>query len=487
MRDRKKYVTLFGLLVLLPVVWILYRWTIVQITHDEAWSFHMCYKLLWENLDHTANNHVLNSFFMIIETHTLGTALFPIRLHTILSFFGLLYLLFRWGQKLESNISFVLLITLLLFNTYIMDFFGLARGYGMGMFFGLWALYEISYSVGFSPKKRIKIYLLLILASLSVYTELYFLMGFLVFEFFFIALPTFGHRSGLVQYVKWIWIPLLFIFLARLHLNIIRHAGDLEEGLRNGFFQDTIGMFFQRSFDPFITLKVASILGMILMGALIIFLIRYSHSRQLPAWRVSVIMMILLFIHFVFFRIYYIPYPFGRTSLYFITLLFASIVIVVDHLIHRNRSLKRVMLFVVLLILGLHLTYAIQIKNPRTTFEWWGGQGVKEAVIDMAKIENRNMDSLNLLFYSWHVGDYMNYYHVLSDKYRTITNNSYIYESIIDNRIENTEGIIPDSFDYVWTMDKDTFIRYRITPELFDTIGYYPDMETWVLKRKIIF
>jgi len=123
----------------------------------------------------TANNHVLNSL-LIKALFSLGaSSLAIIRLPNVLSFILYLY----WGYKISvGKLSPVLglgCFTLLICNPFLLDFFGLARGYGLSLGFMMGSLYfGAEFFESRSTSSLIKALLLASLSVLSVFSMIYF-------------------------------------------------------------------------------------------------------------------------------------------------------------------------------------------------------------------------------------------------------------------------------------------------------------------------
>lgn len=103
----------------------------VEITFDEAYTFlNYIYTDDVFNVG-IANNHILNSFLVNITTK-LGYSEIFIRLPNLLS--GVLYIFFTY-KFLKNKNNKILGYALLLSNPYILDYFSIARGYGISTFF----------------------------------------------------------------------------------------------------------------------------------------------------------------------------------------------------------------------------------------------------------------------------------------------------------------------------------------------------------------
>lgn len=135
----------YTLLALLALCYVTIRAVGVGITFDEAWTIHSyvpnSFMHILNFTPPDANNHLLNTLSIKLLFAMGSEQLWLARLPNVLAF--LLYLYFsyricsRFLQPLLGLCGFVLLV----FNPFLLDFFGLARGYGMSMGFLMASLY----------------------------------------------------------------------------------------------------------------------------------------------------------------------------------------------------------------------------------------------------------------------------------------------------------------------------------------------------------
>ena len=116
-----------------------YRAATFPFTHDESLSFAgFTWDPMWAK---TANNHLLNTWLMRLCSALFGDSEFSLRLPNILAhaayLAGSLRLLGRFQPAVLRLVGFVLLNL----NPFALDFFFLARGYGLAMAFVVWSLY----------------------------------------------------------------------------------------------------------------------------------------------------------------------------------------------------------------------------------------------------------------------------------------------------------------------------------------------------------
>jgi len=136
--------TVILLLSIFAVCFLIYKATNTSITHDEAITFNRYLSL--NPLDIIAykrsstNNHILNTLFVKVFNKIFGSSEISIRMPNILSgavYFLCVFLLIRNLNNCLVLIGFVLMTC----NPFLLDFFALARGYGLAMATMLCSIY----------------------------------------------------------------------------------------------------------------------------------------------------------------------------------------------------------------------------------------------------------------------------------------------------------------------------------------------------------
>lgn len=112
----------------------------MDMTHDEAYSYRMIKTNYLRALVGSANNHWLNSIFMEIFNMIFGDEPGYLRLGSVLAFPFYAWGIYRLGQLTGSLPVQLFFYALTLLNPYIVDWFSLARGYGLAMTFEVWSL-----------------------------------------------------------------------------------------------------------------------------------------------------------------------------------------------------------------------------------------------------------------------------------------------------------------------------------------------------------
>ncbi|MCO4807670.1 MAG: hypothetical protein KC456_13890 [Flavobacteriales bacterium] len=161
----------FALLLALIVLMTLVRAYLIPPTQDEVISFfeYAISDSSWMLDTRTSNNHLLNTILGKACTLLFGLNMFAFRLTNVLAL--ILYGLGVWriGSRLKFEMKWLLMINLL-FAYPIIEYFGLARGYGISFAF---LLLQLSYLLEYVTQRKLKdLYLSVLCLGLAVFANL---------------------------------------------------------------------------------------------------------------------------------------------------------------------------------------------------------------------------------------------------------------------------------------------------------------------------
>lgn len=153
---------LYSALFAMAFLYIIGRGVWLSLTIDEALSFFH----LSETSIISANDHFLNSQLMRFCMAVFGESEWSLRLPNMLSFglFGVAG--FRLLKPIQEPVLFTIGSLLFFFQPFVLEFFSLARGYGLGLSFAIFAL-AIAMEDG-KTKEWVKSLSILVLLSLAV-------------------------------------------------------------------------------------------------------------------------------------------------------------------------------------------------------------------------------------------------------------------------------------------------------------------------------
>lgn len=120
---------------LLAFFYVALRSFLLSFTIDESMTYRFVVGL-WEDKNHS-NNHFLNTQLMKVCSRLFGNEAWSLRLPNLISFLFYLYAVWRLLRNAYSKYSFLFGIVVLLALPYMLEFFGLARGYGLSIAFSM--------------------------------------------------------------------------------------------------------------------------------------------------------------------------------------------------------------------------------------------------------------------------------------------------------------------------------------------------------------
>lgn len=227
--------------------YIFLRSILVCFTHDESLS----YTILTGNESQlfTANNHWLNTILMKCCSLILGYSEWSLRLPNVLAFGLYAYSIIKILQLSKLHYLTIWLAILVFFlNPFLLDFFALARGYGLGMGFLTFALYQ-GFRFFYLDQKTSNLVLFLLSSIACIYANYAFFTPILALELSFFLLFLKLHL-GLWKKMTLVYlIEICLLIPAVLNIQYLSKMNELYAGGDNGVFQDTLKSIFHFSYE----------------------------------------------------------------------------------------------------------------------------------------------------------------------------------------------------------------------------------------------
>jgi len=188
----------------------------------------------------TANNHVLNTLLIKVLFLLGVSSLAIVRLPNALAFIFYMYWAYRINSKWLSPFVGLSCFALLMCNPFLLDFFGLARGYGISLGFMMGALYfGAEFFESRSMLSLIRALLLASLSVLSIFSMIYFWSG--LAATLTLACVLKRDWSGLKKSLLCCLIIGLALFgCIAVPVFRLRESGSLYYGGDNSFYADTL-------------------------------------------------------------------------------------------------------------------------------------------------------------------------------------------------------------------------------------------------------
>ncbi len=399
------------------IAYVILRSYHLSFTYDEAAS----YFLINGNANpNSANNHILNTFLMRICSSLFGNSELALRLPNVLSFGLYIVGCFLILRNLKNKWFAIVGGSLLLFNPIIIEFFSLARGYGISIGFLMLSLYfllrrNFNYS---SYKLLIRDFTFsMFFAILAIFANLttvnYYIAILAIFIIQYLLLSRQSLNLSYKTHLSFVGIALLTcipLYFCIIRLLLLSELHELYFGV--DFIEHSLNslIFYSLYLSEYPSLVFVLIkLGIIVslpLGILSMFIKRPISKNFLIITSLLIILIIGLIVeHYLFDS----RYPYGRTALYFIPIFSLYIYYFLEHIIqffnNRRQSLfSAIFCIAVFIPLIFHLSSNLNLKRTKT---WPSDAPIKNAmkIIDEYK-EDRNITFSN----NWVFEQSINYY-----------------------------------------------------------------------------
>lgn len=256
------------------LVYVTYRAYRLSFTFDEIVSYDLLQGLSLDTVGKSANYHLLNSLLMKACNGLFGSSELSLRLPNVLAFVLYAIASIRIGSLIEKHYRLHIVI-LLTSMPFVLDFFSLARGYGLGIGFVLLSLTFLLHFV--NDRRFLQALLSLFCAMLGVLANYTTLNYFLPALFVLILIILLDSKKFKLLFAA-ILILLAGGFLSALWpiLMELKNGGQLFFGGKTGLFYDTVGSLGRcfGYFKPFT--PVAEIIFVILFSISIIVAITFT-------------------------------------------------------------------------------------------------------------------------------------------------------------------------------------------------------------------
>jgi hypothetical protein len=370
----------------------------VAFTFNEAYSF-QDFVLIPKNwgflslLTPSANNHFLNTFLMIPFFVLFGFTEFALRLPSVLSYLIYLYAAYAISFRLKKIWLALACFLLLNLNLYLLDFFSLARGYGLAIAFMLLSYYYLlrcadKNAAGANRRDIVKV---LLPAALSVLANLVYLYYFLtavtillVCHFYLfvkdenkLTLRTIARffRFKQVPFILFNLILLLVIFLPE---TLIMHfwAGLISFGGNEGLWQNTFksiieGLLYGGQYFKGLIPLVGCVFGTTILFSVAMNIREALKGRIITDYLFPTIGVLLIaMLNLLQFKLLGTPFLAERTALIYYPFIILLFVYSLHHLICRGRIVRLAALCSIAFITGVLLFHFIRSMNFTSTRKW---------------------------------------------------------------------------------------------------------------------
>ena len=396
----------------------------------------------------SANTHWLNSFFMKLFSLFWGDAPGFLRLHSVIAYPFFAMAIIRLSNFTGKWFLGLFFFCLVIFNPYIIDFFSLARGYGLALTFQAWVLvYFIRAATAEDFHYRDWLHVL-ILSSFMLASNLSYLYSVLGIAFFFavkaFVFPGSGYSIKSKQVNIILGLFFLLIFFCICDLMFIKYYGkDLEFGGDSEFLQSLFGSVWKGSlyfYNPSL-LETVMIYGsfLLLIVSAIFFSYQCFKKQKLnKGLLLMIVVLAILLLNLAFHLAFNTPFLYGRTALQWYV---PSILMIVLLLNEWLKSMKNILLpSLGILASGLIVFHFAMQARLGYCFEW-RNQAETDLLMKVIKqVQPKNMAIGNY-------GVYANYYKLLDADLAKLPIKNLVESKLVDCNPQAMKEL--DQFDYI--------------------------------------
>jgi len=362
----------------------------------------------------TANTHWLNSLGMKTGYTLLGHQPWQLRIFSIASWLLYGFSAIKISNALTHKILGFALFIVLTLNPFVLDFFSLARGYGLTCAFVLACMWQITKLLKEEIAKPNDWQTLLVFAMLALfsnYTSLYFLMALIAAFIFFCILKKKWNVLWQPMYKNWYILVigagvfavanLLFI---KLYTKDLEYGGDTDMGysLLGSMIRGTL--YFHGN-ETLITIITYVILFLIIVCFAYAFYQYNKYRKITPLVFTATMLLFISLLSFGFHIAFGTPYLFSRTTL----MLYPCIATMFFYFFNdisiahsKTKLLVHGLGFSVIIVMTIHFFSCFNFKY---CFEWIE-QAESKGGFDFLAYEKAR----HVVLHKWHYGVFANYY-----------------------------------------------------------------------------
>jgi hypothetical protein len=449
---------------LLLLSYVVVRAATLSITYDEAWTMiGFVQQQFMDILSYSpcsTNNHILNTILIKLTVVLSGETVFKARLPNVLAF--ILYLFYSWRIcGFFPNVKGMLAFLVLLLNPFMLDFFGLARGYGLSLAFEMASLYYLILFISGDGRPR-HLTLCLVLGGLAV------ISNFTLINFYFGAAAAMFLHTLIRRRPIWqctlhaLLVTGVLLLIVWEPLRKIRLNGSIDYGGNTGFYHDTLlslaryTVYSQQPADwiRYLLNIILLAFGLASAGAFI-----KKEFWTDGKYGVSCVLFVAILSVLAQYHILRIPFVIDRTALFLVPLFNLSFLFVLDH----NMKVFAQAAVVALAVL-MTLNFFIH-ANLYKTVSWFYNAHDLEVLNKINKAGEVSGKKLHV-GYSWPFNCTFRYYmynnHLdfieMGASYYADTSTTWDYYLSLKNSIDQVN--FDPGGDLVHKIEKDTFLQF---------------------------
>lgn len=399
----------FGALILAIISYVVLRAIYNDITNDEAYTFYNVTTFWIVEVFCTGNTHwLLFSFIKLLNLFGFEHVL-ALRLFSVLAGIGIYLLLYKHYILKYNSLSVIFCFALLGLNPYLIDYFGLARGYASALFFQFFALICLNEIIHAEGKKWI--YLFFIASTLSVISNFNFFYFFSasMAAYFIFSLKRHGYEFLKSKEFKW-WLgfSIACSLLTIKALQIITVCSNDIGGyggndfIKSIFGSQLLGIHNYYELKNSILISICSYMLVVIISALIILSFSRKHTGN-SNYKQLLSIIIILMLSLSLFNYYFLDvlYPIDRTATIFY-LPFGLLIIHSFITLNFKHHAKKIISIAVLILASINFLLSINLSK---SIDFPEQQDSKKCFNTLEKLKAHKVGLSKELF-----GVYRNYY-----------------------------------------------------------------------------
>jgi len=465
----------------------IYKAVFSSFTHDECYTWLHYVNLpvrdiIFFTSDPSPNNHVLNTLLMKASQALFGNHEWSLRLPNLLAYMLFLIYSVCWLREAKNNMLLVSGMMVFHANAYLLDFFSLARGYGLSVSFIFISIFYLRRY--FSASRLSDAWLSLLAGALAVwsnFTGLHYYAALLTVYLIFSAGDFLAEKTSLPIKIKKLLYRIIPVTAVTFVLYMLI-AGPLKiistgslVGSSDGFYQDTIRsiVFYSFMYDRY-GLNLVSRFSFFTIAFIIVSSCIYGYHLVKMKFSPSqspnlLLVMLIVFTAFSTQLYHYFsgtPFLQNRTALLFIVLFNSCYLLLyqflTDRLVKKNMHIVHVLFLIYPIFLVMMFTYNFR---PHYYLDWKYDCKTKEMLTELKKdIAKHDAGKRISLGISWVYEPAINYYLHTKRLYwlKPVSRDGYA-----------------GSFDYYYVTDDPGFIESR----KLEVVAVFPESSSMLARR----
>jgi len=396
------------------------------LTHDEGLTFFNYVSLNVRDIiaykNPMNNNHILNSLMMKMCSAIFGNSEISLRLPNLICFVVFAFYSFLILKPVNKFLFFPAYL-LLFTNPFLLDFFFLARGYGMAIAFMTAGIYYfIKYHKEYRLVDLIICLTFIFLSILSNFALLHFAVA-LILTHNFLWLFKKAESNPFFSFLKYNTPILVFTAISTIllyqPLHVIVESNLLEVGGGNGFIEDTLNSLIDasaygnsNSFFELLTQLILFLFGINVIIGIALFIKHRTNSISLfKEYFIALFLLAFVVIEIVLqHNIIGTPYIVNRFALFLVPLFWYSTILFVDMVIKEYKTNNYTI--GIYLISIFFLFHTVTASNKQSSYIWKYDADNKKMLDELFVISEGKPVRLGI---SWIFEPSLNYYRTTKD------------------------------------------------------------------------